>query len=115
MKKCNCTCVLTEGALDVGGAVPNIGLPKGSNKVISHLHLALFTAACCAHALLGRPLFQELRCHALVVPADEVVGVVDGGAVHWEPADCSCAYTHTYAGWYIISKRTPRSAAQLTF
>ena len=102
------TCVLAEGALYVGGGVPHIGLSKGSHKALCQLHLCLpsrsgpfvstaasrsgpFGLAAASVALFGGPLLQELGGHPLVVAADEVVGVVDGGAVHREPADGACA------------------------
>jgi len=103
------TCVLAEGALDVGRGVPHIGLSKGCHKVLCQLHLCLpsrrgpfvltaasrggpFGLTAASGALFGGPLLQELGGNPLVVTADEVVGVVDGGAVHGEPADGACAW-----------------------
>lgn len=89
------TCVLAEGALDVGRGVSNIGLPKGRHKITSHLELAgLLGSASLGSALLHRPLLQELRSHSLVVSTDQVIGVVDGGAMDGEPADSTSAYTY---------------------
>lgn len=102
------TCVLAEGALDIGRSIPHIGLPKGCHKALCQLHLCLpiphepfvltaasrggpFGVTAASGALFGGPLLQELGGDPLVVTADEVVGVVDGGAVHGEPADGACA------------------------
>ena len=71
------TCVQAECALSVGGCVADVGLAKGSNEG--------------AGGILRPPLLQELRCRALVVPADEGVGVVDGCAVHRKPGERASA------------------------
>jgi len=124
------TCVLAEGALDIGRGVSHIGLSKGCHKALCQLHVCLpiprgpfvltaasrsgpfvlsaasrsgpfvlsaasrggpFGLTAASGALFGGPLLQELGGDSLVVTADEVVGVVDGGAVHREPADGACA------------------------
>ncbi len=113
------TCVLAEGTLYVGRGVSHIGLSKSCHKALCQLHLCLpiprrpfvLTAASCggpfvltaasrsgpfgmaaaSGALFGGPLLQELGGDPLVITADEVVGIVDGGAVHREPADGACA------------------------
>ena len=89
---CRCqTCVLAEGALNVGRGVSNIGLPKGCHKIMSDLQLAGLLAASLSCALFHRPFLQVLRSHALVVSADEIIGVVDGSAMNREPADGTSA------------------------
>lgn len=72
------TGVLAEGAQDVGRGVSNVALSKGRNKVRSDCGTTVVAA-------LHSPLLHVLRCHSLVIAADERVCVVDGGAVHWVP------------------------------
>ena len=72
------TSVIAEGAEDVGGCVTHIALPKGRHKILADSGIAVPAALC-------GPLLHELCCHPLVVAADEAVGVVDGGTVHWVP------------------------------
>lgn len=73
------TCILAEGSQDIRRCVSNIGLAKGADKALSHSVVAL--PLLCARC----PALQKLGSDPLVVPADERIRVVDGGAVHWEP------------------------------
>jgi hypothetical protein len=72
------TSVLAEGTQDVGRGVSDVALSKGRNKVRSDCGTAVVAA-------LHSPLLHELRCHSLVIAADERICVVDGGAVHRVP------------------------------